>query len=194
MKIIPLIILVLISSCSFVKEDELSYEPAKIIFKNMTITRYEKNKKNILLQAEVIETYPEKEILAMKNVYIVQYKNDRELQAPEVAAKASAKNALFLQKEKQYFFGGDVFLQNSERKLTIHAQNLFYNEAEYMLYAAVGEKLIISDETGTEISGTNFAANTLSQEFTFDGSVSGRAKSSDSGANEKAGEQTDDEP
>ena len=63
-----------------------------------------------------------------------------------------------------------------------------------MLYAAVGEKLIISDETGTEISGTNFAANTLSQEFTFNGSVSGRAKSSDSGANEKAGEQTDDEP
>ncbi|MEL3908529.1 MAG: LPS export ABC transporter periplasmic protein LptC [Treponemataceae bacterium] len=179
MKNLLLLFVLLFCGCSFTKDEKLFYESPKIIFENMNIVQYKKAKKKNFVTAEFLESFPAKEVFAGKNLYIVQFNNSEPLEAE---VKFSAGNALFLQKEKQYFLGENVYVQTKQDGLTIYASSFFYNAEENMLYGVQGDKVRIQTDDGTLITGTDFVANTLSQEFQLLQNVSGSAelKSSES--------------
>lgn len=164
------------TSCSFVEEEKLTQKVPKTIFENINLFRYEAGERKFFIRADLLESYPSQKTFAAQNLYIVQYKKNTDKKNPKIDFKASAKEALFMQKEELFFLGGEVFLQTSERQLTVFAKNLFYNQKENMLYGAKNEKVKVTDKDNTEIMGANFVANTLSNEFKFSGSVEGSVK------------------
>lgn len=172
MKFLFFICIILLFSCSSKLDKQLLSEKPKIIFQDANIIRYEDNKKIFLVKASFLENYPTKKIIAVKDLDVVQYNKNNA--SERIRLKVSSKSALFLQAENLYFFGEKVFLQLLEKKITVNAKNLFYNKLENMLYAAEGETVNVTNDDGSEITGTNFVANTLSNEFKFGSSIKGK--------------------
>lgn len=173
------LLILIFTSCSIYEKEQVDYDPPKIVFENINIVQYENAKKKIFVTAELLESFTSKEILAASNLSFAQYSNRFGTADPKTTLTASAKKALLLQKQKQYFLGGNVFLQTEDQKFTVDAKNLFYDEAENMLYGVEGEEVHIQDKNGTEVTGKTFIANTLSQEFRFLENVSGKAQVED---------------
>lgn len=188
MKVVLFVFVVFVCGCSFSKDEKLLYESPKIIFENINIVRYEKAKKKIFVTAEFLESYPVKEVFAGTNLYIVQFNNS---EPQEAEVKFSAGNALFLQKEKQYFLGGNVYVKTKQNGLTIYASNFFYDVGENMLYSEQGDKVRIQADNGTLITGKDFVANTLSQEFQLLQDISGSSELKKNELNTDTNNETD---
>lgn len=172
-------------ACSSKTSEELKIDAPKMILENMRIEKYENAKKRFLIQSSLLENYPMKKIIAIKNLYMVQYKENfqtdsssNDFERENFELKVSTKLALLKQEENQFFLGDDVFLKTAKNKMSVWTKNLFYDKNENMIYAGENELVRIKDESGTEITGKNFVANTLSQEFSFLGNIEGSSNSS----------------
>lgn len=187
MKLFIFFAVILLSGCSFVQDKKVLHDTPKAVFENMTIVRYENDEKKYMMRADLLENYSAKKAYAANNLYIVQYKdNVREDEENAAELKASAKTALLLQGDKRFFLGGDVFVQTAENKITINAKNLFFDQAENMLYGAKGEVVQVRGENNLAVSGTDFAANTLSQEFVFGSNLKGEADANENSESKNA--------
>lgn len=178
-----------LTGCSFVKPENSSPDAPKFVFENMHIVRYTDKVPKFAVDAELMESFPAKEIFAAKNIYLVSYTDSSTADNLQPELKASAGQALLLQKQHQYFLGDSVFIRSEKDDVTISAENLFYNEDAHILYGAENETVRLQRGDGSFLTGKNFSANAVSKQYEFTEAVSGKIEQQET---EETKERSDD--
>lgn len=190
MNILLVFLFFLFSACNINGTQKTQvYEPPKIVFEQVSLLRYEKNKKVFFVTADILERYPTGETFAAKNINIKQYSKGENDTREMLDLIATADQALLLQQKEHYYLSGNVNINNRKEDLQLRTNSLFYNGETNLLVSGQDEPVEISRHNqDTSIRGTNFVANVASWEFMFTDNVTGQSNNESDTTDEQDGE------
>lgn len=165
MRLLPVFIIFLCTSCSFNYQDlpEQTVPQPDMVFSNVTLKRYSNALTDLNVYAKELEMYDEEKIWAGKNIIFVQY--DEKTQKESMKGETGI---LYIdEKAEEYSLGGVVFFHLIEDELSIRSPALIWKKKENLLAAPAAETVIITQNDETTIEGRSFAANTAAKEFSF---------------------------
>lgn len=158
-------------SCSLDYNKSAAYfdKRPNLVFKNITLEKYEDKKMTMKINSERLEMYETEKIWAGRNLKFVQFAK----KGGKNEFSGSAGAALIDNGKDEYFLGNNVEFKSEEDSLTISSAALFWMKKENMLFAPEDKVVSIQKSGEVTLSGLGFAANTAAKTFEISSGVKG---------------------
>ncbi len=161
-KLLPLLFIALLSSCSFVTETEERGEKIShpsIILENADYTLGQSGENPIFIKSSRMTLYSEEERATTENITFIQYDDEG-----NAAITGSADTADINTSERSMHLSGNVALEQHSSNMHIEAESLFFNSATSEIEAD-GDVYVSSDD-GTFL-GTGFKGDLREENYSF---------------------------
>ncbi|WP_407427972.1 LPS export ABC transporter periplasmic protein LptC [Treponema sp.] len=156
-------------SCSleYLKSENSEDSIPEFTFKNANYTKYESNKKNIFLSAEILEQYKSDNAVFVKNAEFQTFSSDGTQETGGECQLIAANT-----NDEIYTLYGDIKLNLPKQKMSIDAQALNFNKKTEQITSSKDSEVKLTKDNIT-ISGLGFSASGVSKSFSFSNEVSG---------------------
>ena len=161
-KVLPVLLLLLLASCSFVSETEEKQEKEKypsIILENADYTLGQSGENPIFIKSALMTFYSEDERATAEALSFVQYDDDG-----NAAITGNADFADIDTNARSMDLSGNVTLEQHRTNMHIEAETLFFDSVSSEIEAD-GDVLVSSDD-GT-FSGTGFKGDLREDIYSF---------------------------
>ncbi|MCR5188261.1 MAG: LPS export ABC transporter periplasmic protein LptC [Treponema sp.] len=156
-------------SCSIKYDDVVNTEEStpELVFQNVTMTRYEKDKVTVEMKAELLEQYKNSSETYGKNLSFSAYDKEGKLSTQGACGLLLSDSSRDI-----YELYDNIELFNYSEKIKFFANVLKWNSKTEQLTSGKGDMVRIEKEDAS-IRGTGFSASGLSKSFSFRGTVTG---------------------
>lgn len=165
-------IILTISSCSLNYNKSAAHfeKRPNMVFKNIVLEKYEKNKITMKITSERLEMYETEKIWAGKNLQFIQFPKNK-TDKNELSGFAGA--ALIDNSKDEYFLGKNVEFKSEEDGLKIRSTALYWLKKEHILFSPENQMVSIQKNNEVSLTGFGFSANTLSKTFELNSNIKG---------------------
>ncbi len=162
-------------SCSLKYDEDVNAEETnpEFVFKHAKMTRYEKGKETVRVQADDIEQYKNSNITYGHNVKFMTYDDEHKLETEGSCGYLYADTD-----SKIYELYDGIKLFSNIQNTNFFADMLRWNGNNEQLTGGRRDNVRIEKE-GTIIYGTGFSASGVTKKFDFAGTVSGEIETKD---------------
>ncbi|MBR5933683.1 MAG: LPS export ABC transporter periplasmic protein LptC [Treponema sp.] len=163
-------IFLIFQGCSLKYQNDIRAEESvpQLRFENVIYKRYSDNKKEVELSGKVFEQYKKDGLAFAEDVYFTMYDSNvnEKASGKAVLVSADSKNEIFT------LFDGIQFIDKNQN-VYITGDSLKWNGKTEQLVSAKGKEITIKKDD-LEITGKDFSASAVSNEFLFSSSVRGK--------------------
>jgi LPS export ABC transporter protein LptC len=158
-------------ACSFDYGNSGSAEKGlpDIVMDNVEYVRVRSLDPQARLQAERVERYEERRVMALRNFSFEQFGNHGE----EVNAFGRAGSALFEIDSGDIRMENGVLIEVDSEEIAIETARLEWKDKERTLSGGESEEVQVFQENGTSFTGIGFQANARTRSWSFSDTVSG---------------------
>ncbi len=156
--------------------------PETILFQS-SYTVERKSNRVLVFAAERLETYPEQE---KQLLYGISFE-ERSAEG-EVLSSGNADEAVYFTDTSDVELTGGIRFRSDTEGAEVTADYLYWSDEESRLTSRENDRVTVVRDSGSEITGLGFEADTRLKEVSFSGDVSGRLVTDDE---EEADDSTD---
>lgn len=171
--------MVILGACSLdyeqgrIAEERPEEVPETVLFQS-SYTVERRNERVLTFTAEQIETYPEREEQLLFGLAFEERNAEGEL-----LTSGSADEAVYYTESTDVELSGAIRFRSETEEAEVSAEYLYWNDEESRLTSREGDRVTVRRDSGSEITGTGFEAETSLKEVSFTGGVSGRLVTDD---------------
>lgn len=166
------VIFIIFSSCSLNYDKSAAHfeKRPNMVFKNITLDRYEEKKLTMKIDSERLEMYDSEKIWAGKNLRFIQLEKNNK-NKNEFSGFAGA--VLIDNGKDEYFLGKTVEFKYEKDGIIISSPALYWLKKENMLFAPESQPVSIQKNNEVSLTGYGFVANTSAKSFELNSAVNG---------------------
>ncbi|MFP4484106.1 MAG: LPS export ABC transporter periplasmic protein LptC [Spirochaetota bacterium] len=147
--------------------------PETVLFQSSYTVERESNRV-LVFSAERLETYPEQE---KQLLYGISFQ-ERNAEG-EVLSSGTSDEAIYFTDTSDVELSGGILFRSETEGAEVTADYLYWNDEESRLTSRENDRVTVVRDSGSEITGLGFEADTRLKEVSFSADVSGRLVTDD---------------
>ena len=170
-RLLPLVILIFLCSCSFEygNRDEEENTKPELIMRDVDYVRVRNGDPVVRFLADYAERYEKRQLMNLENLSFLQYENNWD----EINIQGNAGKAMIELESGNIDLSGGVFISVDSEDITIQTSALKWLDKEGNISGPVSGIVEIQSSDGSKFAGVGFSADSRYRTWVFESGVSG---------------------